>query len=126
MLLVLHNVGQDSTSQEDHVLTTGRILNTDFEVLVDKSHKVEHEHEAFTLLVTNIKKQEKTETYGETLDITLEDLSQVQLLDLLLQTTGKTGVHSRSSRKNDVLVQVRSRIHGCRLDGLEEQLCFKQ
>lgn len=64
----------------------------------------------------------KKHTYAEALDVAPEDLSQVQLLDLLLQTTWQTGVHGRASREDNVLVQVRAGIERSRLDSLEQKL----
>jgi len=91
VVLVLHDLRKDRTSEEHHVLTSGRILNTELELV------------------------------GSAL-VALKDLLQVELTDLLLETAGKTGVHAATTRKHDVLVELRAGVHISGLDGVEESV----
>jgi len=57
---------------------------------------------------------------GKKLSAALEDTLEVELLDLLLQTRGKTREHGGTTRKNDVLVELGAQIDISLLDAVEE------
>lgn len=50
----------------------------------------------------------------------MQHFGQVKLLDLLLQPARQTRIHGTPTRQDDVLVQLRSDIHWCSLNGVEE------
>jgi hypothetical protein len=52
--------------------------------------------------------------------VSLENLLEVQFSDVLLETTRKARVHAATTRKNDVLVELRASIDISSLDGVEE------
>jgi len=57
---------------------------------------------------------------GEELLLALEDAVKVELLDLLLETRRKTREHSGTTRKNDVLIELGTKIDISLLDAVEE------
>jgi len=91
VILVLHDLGQDGSSQEDHVLSSRGILNSDLEL-------------------------------GQLSLVSFGNLLEVQVLDLLLQSRGKSGIHSGSSRKDNVVVEFGSGINIGLVDAIEQLL----
>jgi len=57
---------------------------------------------------------------GKELLLALKDTVKVELLDLLLKTRGKTREHSSTTRKNDVLIELGTKIDISLLDAIEE------
>jgi len=64
----------------------------------------------------------KRETNGKASGISLQNLLEVEIANVVLDTTGKTGVHGCSSGKDDVLVKGGTEINVSGLDGVEELL----
>lgn len=64
----------------------------------------------------------KGQTDLEPLRVAVEHLAQVELLHLLLESRRQAGVHARSTRENDVLVEVGPDIDRGGLDRVEEHL----
>lgn len=132
-LLTLHNVGENSSSEEDHVLAPWRVLNANLELLlVGKRREGEAggggEMISICFLRRDIVETKSGEATGpgthvQSLGVVVQHLVQVELLHLLLQSTRQTGVHARSTRENDVLVQLGTDVDGSRLDGVEQELC---
>ena len=60
-------------------------------------------------------------THLQTRTITAEHTREVQLLHLLLESTGEAWVHGRPAREHNVLVQLGARVDGCLLNCLEEE-----
>ena len=65
-------------------------------------------------------RREGRETYAESFRIPLEHLAQMQLLHFLLESARQTRVHTRSTRQNNVLVEIRSNIDRSSLHGVEK------
>jgi len=89
--LIIHNLSKNGTTEENHVLSTRRILNLELELL-------------------------------QTLSITLKNVIEVESAHLLLKTRGKTGVHGRTTRKDDVLVEGWAEINISILNHTEKHL----
>ena len=64
----------------------------------------------------------REEAHVQSLGIALEHLSQPQLLELLLESTGQARIHAAASAEHDGLVQATPHIHLRCLDGVEQEL----
>lgn len=60
--------------------------------------------------------------YVESLRVSMQYAGEPQLLELLLQTRGQTGVHAASSTEHDGLVETGAHVDVGTLDGVEQQL----
>ena len=108
VLLVGNQVGQNSTTQEDHVSPSRRVFDADLEFLLFSSVPAFFEHEA--------------STYVQSLWVPLQHPRKPQLLHFFLQPRRQTGVHAATTTEHNCPVQTRTHVHISTLDSVEEHL----
>lgn len=74
------------------------------------------------IAVILLHKQKRLGTYVELGLVALGDLVEVELTNFLFETGGETRVHSRSTRQDDVLVELGTSINVSGLNGVEQWL----
>lgn len=57
--------------------------------------------------------------------ITVQNTCQMELFEFFFEPARESGIHARASRQYDMFVEIRSDVHSCCLNGLEEHLYRK-
>lgn len=110
-----HDICQHSAPQEDHVLPARRILDSQSKFLsvAQPGQSSRSKPRAAAEGMAHV----------ESLGITIQHFAEVQLLDLLLQSTRQSREHARSTREDDMLVKLGSHIDRSSLYRIKEQFC---